>query len=121
MLNIKVFLLAVLLLATEALAININYTAKYNGKDLKGNAATQTEKKAGGSLTDEQGQEVIEKMGEWSNNKFKATKSRVANIITVVNTSNAKDKNDATSEVNEAQQLVNKNIKKTKREVEFMA
>jgi hypothetical protein len=120
MLNIKVCLLAVLL-ATEAWAVNIQYTAKYNGKDLKVNAATQTEKKAGGTLTDEQGTEVIEKMGEWSDNKFKATKSKSVNVITVVNTSNAKNKNDATSEVNEAQQLVNKNITKDKREVAFMA
>lgn len=121
MFNIRVFLLAILLLATEAWAVNMQYTAKYNGKDLKGKEATMTEKKAGGSLTDAEGEEVIKNMGTWSNNKFKATKSRVANIITVVNTSNAANKNEATSEVNEAQQLVNKNVKKTKREIAYTA
>lgn len=85
----------------------MNYAISYSGKDLQGKAAIRKEKKAVGSLTDEQGEEVIKYIGDWSDDKFKARKSSVVNIINVENTAIATDKNDATNQVKEAQQIVN--------------
>ncbi|KAH8586645.1 hypothetical protein B0O99DRAFT_50680 [Bisporella sp. PMI_857] len=55
-------------------------------------------------------------MSERPSGKFNATKHKRPPIITVVNTSPAKDSIVATDQNNKAQQLVNKNAKKDKRD-----
>lgn len=103
--------IAAILLAGETLASKISYTAQYNGKDLKGNASVQTEKKAGGTIPDDKDDDVVNNIGTWSSHKFSAKKNARTGIIIVSNTTPAADKSTATNENNEAQQLVNKHIK----------
>ena len=104
MLNLKVLLLAFLLLASNVFAGRINYSAKY--KD--GDKISRTSKNA--NVPDDKEQDIIDHMREWSDNKYEAGKSR-HNIIQVTNIEIAESKGEASEEVKDMQHIVNKNIK----------
>ncbi|KAK7744643.1 hypothetical protein SLS53_003530 [Cytospora paraplurivora] len=103
--------LAAILLAGDALASKISYACRYNGKDLKGNAKVVSEQKAGGTIPDDKDNDVINNIGTWSSHKFSAKKNARTGIIIVTNATPADSKSAATTENNEAQQLVTQKIK----------
>jgi hypothetical protein len=112
----KSTLFAVFLLAVDVYAVRVQYICKYNGKDLKGVASVQEEKKLGGTLDDAFGDKLVANMGTWSSNKYTATKSaRATNLITVKCVNTQANKNAATTENNNMQQLVNQKKKETSR------
>ncbi|KAJ8062849.1 hypothetical protein OCU04_008104 [Sclerotinia nivalis] len=102
----KLLFLCLLLLATETLAIRLNYSAKYQG----GKAATFVSKNAG-TIDDAIGDNIVKHMGTWSSGKYIATKSELRNLVTVKNASAAASKGVANDEVAEMQSIVNKNTK----------
>lgn len=105
MFNVKVLLLAFLLLANNVLAVRINYVAKYTVM-LVGD---RTSKLA--TVDDDKGEQIIEKMATWSNGKYTAARSQSAavNIINVVNAVEAPTKGVATDMLQEMQHIVANN------------
>ncbi|KAI8965297.1 hypothetical protein F5Y11DRAFT_344738 [Daldinia sp. FL1419] len=104
MFNVKTTLAVILLLATEALAARISYSAKYaDNFEVRRfqKLAIIPDEKAGG---------VIEHMGTWSNSRYTAKASH-HDMIIVSNTVPALSKNDATAEVEEMQSIVRQHIK----------
>ncbi|KAF7858847.1 hypothetical protein EAF04_008889 [Stromatinia cepivora] len=102
----KLLILFFLLLTTEALAIRLNYSAKYQG----GKAATFVSKNAG-TIDDTVGDNIVKHMGTWSSGKYIATKSELRNLVTVKNASAAASKGVANDEVAEMQSIVHRNTK----------
>lgn len=104
MYNLKLITLAGLLLASQAIASRISYTAynKSGGVNKSGNWET----KAGGRIPDERDEEVTTDIGEWSNGRFSAAQNTRTGIIIVKALVDADDKTGATNLNNEAQQLV---------------
>ena len=107
MLNIKVILLAFLLLATNALAaVRVTYSAKFTGQKV----GDRTQKLA--SVEEDEANQIVEHMATWSNNKYTASQSRsVANMIIVVNAVAAASKGEASEMVQEMQSIVNRNLR----------
>ena len=105
MFNLKVLLLAFLLLATNVFAARINYSAKY--KD--GDKTQRTSKNA--NVPDDKEQSILDNMKTWSDNKYEAHKSTRVNIIQVTNIVEAASKGKASEEVQDMQQIVNDHIK----------
>lgn len=103
MFNAKFLLFVFLLLAADAFAARINYSAKY--KD--GDKTSRTSKN--GNVPDDKEQLIIDNMKTWSNDRFEAGKSR-HNIIQVTNIVEASSKGAASQEVQDMQHIVNQNI-----------
>lgn len=104
MLNLKIFMLALLLLATDALAARINYSAKYTD----GAKISRTFKNA--EVADDKEQLILDGMASWSGNRYTATKSRL-NIIQVVNAQPAASKGKASEQVQDMQSIVHQHTK----------
>ena len=104
MLSFKIFIFAVLLLATDVFAGRINYSAKYH----VGSTIARTSKNA--EIPDSKEQLVVDKMKEWSEGKYEAAKSR-HNIVQVTNVQVAASKGKASEEVQEMESIVRKHIK----------
>ena len=105
MFHLKVLLLAFLLLATDAFAARINYSAKY--KD--GDKTQRTSKN--GNVPDDKEQSILDNMKTWSNSKYEAHKNTKVNIIQVTNVQEAASKGKASEEVQDMQKIVNEHIK----------
>lgn len=107
MFNVKVLLLAFLLLATNVLAVRVTYVAKFTGQLV----TDRTSKLA--TVDDHKGEQIIEKMATWSNGKYKAARSGSAavNMINVVNVVEAPTKGVATDMVQEMQHIVATNYR----------
>lgn len=106
MLNVKVLLLAFLLLATNVLAVRVTYSAKFTGQKV----GERTSKLA--TVEDDKGEQIVEKMGTWSNGKYTAKKSgSAANMITVTNVVEAPSKGAANDMVQDMQHIVATNYK----------
>jgi hypothetical protein len=104
MFNLKVLLLASLLLATDVFAARINYSAKYTDGDKIARTSKLLE------VPDDKEQLILDDMGKWSDNKYSASKSKY-NFIQVINAEPAASKGKASEEVQEMQSIVNQNIK----------
>ena len=104
MFNFKVLLLAFLLLATDVFAARINYSAKYHD----GKKISRTSKNA--EVPDDKEQLILDKMKEWSDDKYEASKSK-HNIIQVTNVEVAASKGKASEEVQDMQHIVHEHIK----------
>jgi hypothetical protein len=107
MFNVKVLLLAFLLLATNVLAVRVTYSAKFTGQKV----GERTSKLA--TVEDDKGTQIIEKMATWSNGKYTAARSASAavNMINVVNAVEAPSKGAASDMVQEMQTIVANNYK----------
>jgi len=102
--NLRVLLLAFLLLATDVFAGRISYTAKYT---IGGNMQ-RTSKLA--NVPNDKEQLIIDNMGAWSDNKYTASHSK-HNMVLVTNVEAAASKGQASEEVQEMQTIVNQHIK----------
>lgn len=106
MLNFKVLFLAFLLLATNALAVRVTYSAKYTGQAV----GERTQKLA--TVDDDKGEQILDHMSTWSGGKYTASRStRVANMIIVVNVVEAASKGAASDMLQDMQTIVNHNYR----------
>ena len=106
MLNFKVILLALLLLATNILAVRVTYSGTYTGQKV--GERTQLLD----TVDDDKGEQILGNMATWSDNKYKASKSRsVPNMIIVTNNVKAASKAEASEMVQEMRATVNHNYK----------
>lgn len=107
MFNVKVLSLAFLLLATNVLAVRVNYVAKYTGQ-LVGERNSKM-----ATVDDHKGEQIIEKMATWSNGKYKAARSGSAavNMINVVNAVEAESKGKSSEMLQEMQSIVANNYR----------
>ena len=105
MFNLKVLLLAFLLLTTEVFAVRINYSAKFqSGSEVKRTS------KNGKTVPDDKEQDIISNMGSWSEDKYSASKS-AHGFIQVINVKVAASKGEGNDEVKEMESIVKRNIK----------
>ncbi|TGO31880.1 hypothetical protein BHYA_0390g00030 [Botrytis hyacinthi] len=95
-----------ILFATKALAMRLNYSAKYEN----GTVATYTSKNAG-RITDAVGDKIFANIQTWSGGKYTATRREEQSMITVKNVLPAMNKGIGSDQVKEMQSIVNKNIK----------
>ncbi|TGO15845.1 hypothetical protein BTUL_0035g00500 [Botrytis tulipae] len=95
-----------ILFATKALAMRLNYSAKYEN----GTVATYTSKDAG-RITDAVGDKIFANIQTWSGGKYTATRREEHSVITVKNVLPAMNKGIGSDQVKEMQSIVNKNIK----------
>ena len=104
MLGSQIYLFAFLLLAADTLGARLQYTAKYKvGDEIK---RTNT---AAGDITDEKGENIVEHMKEWSDNKYSASKLKRGGIYAVINVEPAASKGKASEEIQEMRSIVAKN------------
>ncbi|KAJ3476020.1 hypothetical protein NLG97_g9264 [Lecanicillium saksenae] len=107
----KFFTTALLLLITEAVATRVAYSMGFTegGVEGKGGVTTKNGKKP---IPDDKEESLIEHMGNWSDNKFKATKSTSGvNLVTITNVHKPKHSSEAKDQLEEAQKIVNKHMK----------
>lgn len=96
-------LLPILLFAVQILAVRISYSCKYDGQGM-----AQPQRKSGGTVSDADGQQVVNNMATWSNDRYTASYSTsVPNLINVACAQNAASKSAASDNVNNMQQCVN--------------
>ncbi|CAD6440098.1 600589c3-efeb-4adc-b441-469ef6938a01 [Sclerotinia trifoliorum] len=110
----KTLSLAFLLLVANVQAGKITYTCYNKTGGIKKDGLL--EQKAGGTIPDDQVQVVEDGMKEWSNGKYAASVNKRTKILIVKCVEKVENKNLATAAINEQEQLVNKHIKKTKRD-----
>ena len=107
MFSFGLFLLASLLLASNALAIKVTYYAKVAGSNAPGamsNKATEVD--------DEKGSAILSRMSTWSDDKYKAVNAKVGPArITVSPVTAPKTPAQATEMINEMQSLVVKHYR----------
>ncbi|KAF2155410.1 hypothetical protein K461DRAFT_276621 [Myriangium duriaei CBS 260.36] len=99
MLGLRTLLLALSLLALQALAAKITYTGKYHdqGGIVKYSRSDKIE--------DKHAQPVVQGVEKWSNKKYKASQSKTG-IITVYNVKAVGSKKEAVDLVKDMEHLV---------------
>lgn len=109
----KTLSLTFLLLVANVQAGRITYTCLDNtgGVNKKGKIET----KNGGRVPDDQMQVIIDNIPTWSGGEYSTVENASSKILIVKCVNGVANRNLATTAINEQQQLVNKNIKKTKR------
>ena len=105
MLNLKLLLLAFLLLATDVFAARINYSASYKDGDKISHTSKNKE------VPDDKEQLIVDNMRTWSDDKYEAHKNARVRLIQVTNLKDAASKGKASEEVQEMQKIVNDHIK----------
>ena len=90
MLNLKVLMFALLLLAADVLAVRCTYSVTHS--DVAAGKPGQRNSKLA-EMDQDQADSVVENMGTWSNGKYSAKKARLPNMITVSGTTTSSQSN----------------------------
>jgi hypothetical protein len=108
MYSLKLITFAGLLLVSQVLASRVSYVAwdKTGGVDKSG----KLERKLGGPIPDEEDDDVLLKMGEWSEARFWARRHDRTGIIIVEAVERDNDKSRALALIAEAQHIVQQNL-----------
>lgn len=106
----KFFIPAVLLLATESIAVRVTYSFKYTEGGIDNHGGFTT--KNGGTIPDDKEQSVIDNMGTWSDHKYTATKSTSGvNLVKITNNHPPQHSGEAKSQLEDAQKILKKHTK----------
>ncbi|KAJ6784473.1 hypothetical protein PWT90_02891 [Aphanocladium album] len=105
----KVLNLAIAFLATGVIASRIKYYMRFTEGGIDGNGSSKD--KAGGKIDDKHDDDVVNKMGEWSDNKYKAVKSGIVrNLITISLVKDVRTINEAVDAIADAQHILHSHI-----------
>ncbi|PYI06299.1 hypothetical protein BO78DRAFT_116637 [Aspergillus sclerotiicarbonarius CBS 121057] len=107
MLNLKVFVVAALLLAGQAIAGRISYRTHYTTGNVDGNGGNDS--KSGGRITDEQQEEILKNIGTWSDNRLTASVHEPTGLLTVTSPE-VETKGQASTANQNAQHLIKQHI-----------